>query len=89
MHTDSYRGIAIRINANAASGLITLGGVVRFSRTGRPSIKKTERPRSANRLQMPRGLMCKLRQRGREYGSPTGSRGIDPSLQPLAVRSNC
>jgi hypothetical protein len=27
--------------------------------------------------------MCKLRQRGREYGSPAGSRGIDPSSQPL------
>jgi hypothetical protein len=26
--------------------------------------------------------MCKLRQRGQEYGGP-GSREIDPSLQPL------
>ena len=26
--------------------------------------------------------MCKLRQRGRSYGGPAGSRGIDPSLQP-------
>jgi hypothetical protein len=50
---------------------------------GRPSITKTERPRSANLLQMPRGQMCKLRQRGRDYGGRAGSRGIDPSLQPL------
>lgn len=54
-----------------------------------PPITKTERPRSANLLQMPRGLMCKLRQCGREYGGPAGSRGIDPSLQPLPLRSNC
>jgi hypothetical protein len=27
--------------------------------------------------------MCKLRQCGREYAGPAGSRGIDPSLQPL------
>ncbi|MEA2915321.1 MAG: hypothetical protein QOJ15_7402 [Bradyrhizobium sp.] len=47
-----------------------------------PSITKTERRRSANLLQMPRGLMCKLRQRGRSFGGPAGSRGIDPSLQP-------
>jgi hypothetical protein len=48
------------------------------------SITKIERPRSANQLQRPRGRMCKLRQRGREYGGrPAGSRGIDPSLQPL------
>ncbi len=47
-----------------------------------PSITKTERPRSANLLQMPRGPMCKLRQRGRGYGGPAESRGIDPSLQP-------
>jgi hypothetical protein len=54
------------------------------------SITKIERPRSANQLQTPRGRMCKLRQRGREYGGrPAGSRGIDPSLQPLPVRSNC
>ena len=47
-----------------------------------PSITKTERRRSANLLQTPRGLMCKLRQRGRGYaGRPAGSRGIDPSLQ--------
>jgi hypothetical protein len=31
---------------------------------------------------MPKGLVCKLRQRGRGYGGPAGSRGIDPSLQP-------
>jgi hypothetical protein len=65
------------------------GPVPKFDRTGRPSITKTERPRSANQLQMPRGLMCKLRQRGREYGGPAGSRGIDPSLQPFPLRSNC
>src|SRR5258708_21535297 len=54
------------------------------SNPNRPApITKTERPRSANLLQMPRGLMCKLRQRGRDYGGPAGSRGIDPSLQPL------
>jgi hypothetical protein len=46
---------------------------------------KTERPRSANLLQMPRGLMCKLRQRGRDYRGPAGSRGIDPSLQPFPL----
>src|ERR1700694_4084349 len=33
-----------------------------------PSITKTERRRSANLLQMPTGLMCRLRQRGRSYG---------------------
>jgi hypothetical protein len=35
--------------------------------------------------------MCKLRQPGGGYGSPdpAGSRGIDPSLQPLPLRSNC
>ena len=59
------------------------GAPKKFDRTGRPSITKTERPRLANLLQMPRGLMCKLRQRGRDYGGPAGSRGIDPSLQPL------
>jgi hypothetical protein len=48
-----------------------------------PSITKTERPRSANLLRMPTGLMCKLRQRGRGSGGrPAGSRGIDASLQP-------
>ncbi len=26
--------------------------------------------------------MCKLRQRGRDYGGPAESHGIDPSLQP-------
>ena len=61
----------------------------KFDRMGRFSITKTERPRSANLLQMPRGLMCKLRQRGRDYGGPAGSRGIDPSLQPRSRRSNC
>ena len=55
----------------------------KIDRTGRPSITKTERPRSANLPQMPRGLMCKLRRRGPDYGGPAGSRGIDPSLQPL------
>jgi hypothetical protein len=58
-------------------------------RTGKLSIRKTERPRSANLLQMPRGLMCKLRQRGRDCGGPAGSRGIVASLQPLPLRSNC
>jgi hypothetical protein len=53
------------------------------------SITKTERPRSANLRQMPRGLVCKLRQRGRDYGGRAGSVGIDPSLQPLPIRSNC
>src|SRR5258707_11793950 len=54
-------------------------------RAGRaPSITKTESPRPANLLQMPRGLMCKLRQRGRGYGGPAGSRRIDPSLPPPA-----
>ena len=51
----------------------------------RSSITKTEeRCRSANLLQMTRGLMCKLRQCGRGYGGlgPAGCRGIDPSLQP-------
>jgi hypothetical protein len=45
------------------------------------SITKTERPRSANLLQMPRGLMCKPRQGGRSCGGPhpAGSRRIDPS----------
>src|SRR5712672_1477890 len=52
-----------------------------------PSITKTERRRSANLQQMPRGLMCKLRQRGRCYGSPAASRGIDPSLQPPPWRA--
>jgi hypothetical protein len=53
----------------------------KFGGRGRPSITKTERPRSANLLQMPKGPMCKLRQRGRGYGGPAGSRRIDPSLQ--------
>jgi hypothetical protein len=56
---------------------------------GRASITKTERPRAANLLQMPRGLMCKLRRRGRDYGGRAGSREIDPSLQPLPICSNC
>ena len=48
-----------------------------------PSITNTERCQSANLLQMPKGLMCKLRQRGQGYaGRPAGSRGFDPSLQP-------
>ena len=55
----------------------------KIDRTGEPSITETEKPRSANLLQMPRGLMCKLRQRGRDYGGRAGFRGIDPSLQPL------
>src|ERR1700722_3585031 len=56
-----------------------------FGGWGRSSITKTERPRSANLLQMSRGLMCKLRLRGRDYGGPgpAASRGIDPSLQPV------
>ena len=29
--------------------------------------------------------MCKLRQRGRDFGGRAGSRGIDPSLQPLPI----
>ena len=50
---------------------------------------KTGTPRSANLPQMPRGLVCKLRQRGQGYGGrPAGSRGIDPSLQLLPLRSN-
>ena len=53
------------------------------------SITKTERPRSANLLQMPKGLMCKLRQRGRDFRGRAGSRGIDPSLQPPPICSNC
>ena len=53
----------------------------KFDRTGRPSITKTERPRSANLLQMPRSLMCKPRQRGPDYAGQ--SRRIDPSLQPV------
>jgi hypothetical protein len=58
-------------------------GIVKVSRTDRPSITETERLQSANLLQTPRGPPCKLRRRGREYGGPAGSRGIDPSLQPL------
>jgi hypothetical protein len=61
----------------------------KIDRTGEPSITETERPRSANLLQMPRGLTCKLRQRGRDYGGRAGFRGIDPSLQPLPICSNC
>ena len=34
--------------------------VKEMTTAGRPSITKTERRRSANLLQMPRGLMCKL-----------------------------
>jgi hypothetical protein len=51
-------------------------------RIGRFSITKTERLRSANLLQTPRGPMCKLRQRGLECGGQ-GPRAIDPLLQPL------
>jgi hypothetical protein len=51
-----------------------------------PRFTKTERPRSANLLQMPRGLMCKPRRGGREKGGlAPSSRGIDRSLQPLPV----
>jgi hypothetical protein len=64
-------------------------GQYQFDRTGRPSITKTERPRSASLLQMPRGLTCNLRQREREYGGPAGSLGIDPPLQPSPLRSSC
>ena len=52
-------------------------------------ITKTERPRSANLLQMPRGLMCKLIQRGQEYGGLAGYRGIDPTFAAAPLRSNC
>jgi hypothetical protein len=57
---------------------------VRQHRGNAHSITKTERCRSANLLQMTRGLMCKLRQRAQGYGGrrPAGSRRIDPSLQP-------
>jgi hypothetical protein len=51
-------------------------------------ITKTERPRPVNLLQMPRGLMCKRRQCGREYGGPAGSRGIDPPLQLASEGAN-
>jgi hypothetical protein len=64
-------------------------GIVK-SVAGTPAITKTERLRSASLLQTPRGLMCKLRQCGREYAGPAeSSRGIDPSSQPLPLRSNC
>src|SRR3981189_3024515 len=60
-----------------------IGGV---AATGarRLSLTNTDRRRSATLLQMPRGLMCKLRQRGQGYGGPgpAGARGIDPTLQP-------
>src|SRR6266850_5986826 len=61
---------------------------VRQHRGNAPSITKTERCRSANLLQMTRGLMCKLRQRGQGHACrrPAGSRGIDPSLQPPPLR---
>ena len=62
---------------------------VRQHRGNAHSITKTERCRSANLLQMTRGLMCKLRQRGQGYGGrrPAGSRRIDPSLQPPPSRT--
>src|SRR5258705_2158616 len=47
----------------------------------RLSITKTERPRSANLLQMPRGPMCKLTQRARGYGGPAGYHRTERSLQ--------
>jgi hypothetical protein len=52
-------------------------------------LRKQKRPRSANLLQMPRGLMCKRRQRGRGYGGPgpEGSRGIDPSFAAAPLRA--
>jgi hypothetical protein len=59
-------------------------GQYQFDRTGRPSITKTERPRSASLLQMPRGLTCNLRQREREYGGPAGSLGIVPPFAAVA-----
>jgi hypothetical protein len=55
---------------------------------GRDLITKTERPRSANLLQMPRGLMCKRRRCGRGSGGPAGSRGIDPPLQLASEGAN-
>jgi Protein of unknown function (DUF2721) len=55
-----------------------------WARMGQARFTKTEKPRSANLRQMPRGLMCKPRQCGREYGGLAASpRGIDRSLQPL------
>ena len=47
------------------------------------SVTKTERHRSANLPRMPTGLVCKLRQCGRDYGGRRPkSRGFDQSLQP-------
>src|ERR1700688_3384851 len=60
-----------------------LANLASLHRGSAPSITETERLRSANLLHMPRGLTCKLRQRGRDYGGhcPAQSPGIDPSLQ--------
>jgi hypothetical protein len=56
---------------------------VRQHRGRSPSLTKTERRRSAILLQMPRGLMCSLRQGGQGYGGrPPISCGVDPSLHP-------
>jgi hypothetical protein len=59
---------------------------VRQHRSNAPSITKTETCRSANLLQMTRGLMCKLRPHGRGCGGPAGSLGTDLSLQPLPLQ---
>ena len=58
-------------------------------RTGRPRSPKHKDLEQQTYCKCPKGLMCKLRQRGRDFGGRAGSRGIDPSLQPLPIRSNC
>ena len=81
-------GVCLRLRGIAdplADGTAAPPGTVpraAAGRVGAPSITKTERRRSASLLQMPTGLTCKLRPRGRGCGGPAGSRGIDPSLQP-------
>jgi hypothetical protein len=73
-HIASFRCAALRnLVAIGHSGLWRVisrgpGAPKNVDRTGRPSITKTETLRSANPPQMPKGLMCKLGQHGREYG---------------------
>jgi hypothetical protein len=94
-HIASFRCAALRnLVAIGHSGLWRVisrgpGAPKNVDRTGGPSITKTETLRSANPPQMPKGLMCKLGQHGREYGGPAGSRGIDPSCSRSPLRSNC
>jgi hypothetical protein len=74
---------ALNVARERFTAIATHPGLPAGTGTGRLGFTKTERRRSANLLQMPRGQMCKLRQGGRACGGrPARSRGFDQSLQP-------